>query len=100
MRKYWAYDGSLTTPPCTEGIKWSVIEEVQKISSQQLEDFTKHFAGDMNFAGGNGNNRAVQELNDRTLFYVDNYSRFDWFKEGSGAATLVTGAALSFLALF
>jgi hypothetical protein len=54
----------------------------------------------MNFAGGNGNNRAVQELNDRTLFYVDNYSRWDWFKEGSGAAALVTGATLSLLALF
>ena len=30
--KYWSYRGSLTTPPCTEGIKWTVVEQVQPIS--------------------------------------------------------------------
>ena len=26
MDEFWSYDGSLTTPPCTEGIKWSVLK--------------------------------------------------------------------------
>ncbi len=32
MTDYWSYDGSFTTPPCTEGLKWSVIKQVQSIS--------------------------------------------------------------------
>ena len=100
MRKFWSYEGSLTRPPCTEGIKWHVIEEVQKISEKQLEEFTKYYSDNMSFANGNGNNRAIQELNDRTLYYVDDYTRWDWFKEGSGAATLVAGAALTLFTLF
>ena len=39
MRDYWSYDGSFTTPPCTEGIKWSVIKQVQPISQAQLDRF-------------------------------------------------------------
>ena len=39
MTDYWSYDGSFTTPPCTEGIKWSVIKQVQSISQAQLDKF-------------------------------------------------------------
>ena len=39
MKNFWSYDGSLTTPPCTEGIKWSVMREVQPISDAQLAGF-------------------------------------------------------------
>lgn len=59
MSEYWSYDGSLTTPPCTEGLKWSVIKQVQPISKAQLKAFTDRLAGDSSFAGGNGNNRVV-----------------------------------------
>ena len=34
MSRYWSYDGSFTTPPCTEGIKWTVIKQVQPISEE------------------------------------------------------------------
>lgn len=101
MRKYWSYDGSLTTPPCTEGIKWNVIQQIQPITKRQLEEFTKHFSGNMEFAKGKGNNRVVQPLQDRTLYYVDNYTMFDWFKSDSGASALTAGAAAAtLLAMF
>lgn len=69
MSEYWEYPGSLTTPPCSEGIKWTVIKEVQPISEEQLKWFTDKWAGKQDFAKGMGNNRVVQPLNSRTLYY-------------------------------
>ena len=86
MTDYWSYDGSFTTPPCTEGIKWSVIRQVQSISPEQLERFTSRMAGDPAFAEGEGNNRIVQPLNQRTLYY-------------SGATGVVTYAAATMAAI-
>lgn len=40
LSAYWSYDGSLTTPPCSEGIEWNVVREVQPISDAQLRAFT------------------------------------------------------------
>ena len=34
--KYWNYRGSLTSPPCTEGVKWTIVKKAQPISDIQL----------------------------------------------------------------
>lgn len=44
MSKYYNYNGSLTEPPCTEGIKWTIIEQVQPISDEQVAYFERIFA--------------------------------------------------------
>jgi carbonic anhydrase len=36
---YWTYMGSLTTPPCTEGVHWFVYEQELSISRNQLRTF-------------------------------------------------------------
>jgi carbonic anhydrase len=38
-RGYWTYEGSLTTPPCTEGVRWFVMEQQVTLSRDQLRAF-------------------------------------------------------------
>lgn len=53
------YDGSLTTPPFTEGVQFVVLEEAMEMSRQQIEGFLQLFP--------EGNSREVQPLNGRTV---------------------------------
>lgn len=56
---YFYYPGSLTTPPCSEGVAWHVLKTPLEISRQQAEAFRRLFKG--------GNARPVQPLRDRVL---------------------------------
>jgi carbonic anhydrase len=38
-RGYWTYMGSLTTPPCSEGVRWFVFEQELAFSREQLNQF-------------------------------------------------------------
>ncbi len=42
-RGYWTYMGSLTTPPCTEGVRWFVLEQELSLSRDQLRAFSAIF---------------------------------------------------------
>lgn len=59
-KEYFAFDGSLTTPPCTEGVKWMVLKQPMTISADQLKMFQMTMHGP--------NNRPVQPLYERVVF--------------------------------
>lgn len=51
------YQGSLTTPPCSETVEWFVVKEPLKINKKQLDFFKQLWEENPEFAQGNGNNR-------------------------------------------
>lgn len=38
-RDYYRFNGSLTTPPCSEGVRWLVMKDAVAASSEQIEEF-------------------------------------------------------------
>ncbi len=57
-KSYYRYDGSFTTPPCTEGVSWNVFKTPIEAFKEQIANFTSFY---------NGNARPVQPLNERNL---------------------------------
>jgi len=57
-RGYYAYDGSLAMPPCTEHVTWFVLKQPLTASAGQIREFTGHHGV---------NARPVQPLNGRTV---------------------------------
>jgi carbonic anhydrase len=41
LRSYYTYMGSLTTPPCTEGVLWMVLKHPAAMSREQISVFSK-----------------------------------------------------------
>ncbi|QLE78247.1 carbonic anhydrase family protein [Francisella sp. Scap27] len=56
---FYEFTGSLTTPPCTEGVKWVVLKQKNYITKEQVKIFkdTLHF----------DNNRPLQKTDNRKI---------------------------------
>jgi carbonic anhydrase len=57
-RGYWTYAGSLTEPPCTEGVQWFVYEQDMTLSREQLRAFAALFKM---------NSRPIQDAHGRRI---------------------------------
>lgn len=58
-RTYYRYNGSLTTPPCSEGVQWLLMNTPVELSEAQVTAFQQIF---------HGNARPIQPINERTFF--------------------------------
>ena len=57
-RAYYSFAGSLTTPPCSEGVSWFVLKTPTQVSADQIARFGHVYAA---------NARPVQPLNGRVV---------------------------------
>ena len=57
-QRYYQFMGSLTTPPCTEGVLWMVMKQPMTISKSQYKLFTQLYPN---------NARPVQPINGRPV---------------------------------
>jgi carbonic anhydrase len=55
---YYTFEGSLTTPPCSESVTWFVLKQPVSVSQEEIARFSKIYRD---------NARPVQALNDRVV---------------------------------
>lgn len=59
-QNYYTFVGSLTTPPCTEGLQWVVMANSITASPEQIKSFSEVVEGN--------NARPIQALNGRKIY--------------------------------
>ena len=65
-RSFFRYNGSLTTPPYTENVLWTVMTEPIEFSQEQIDAFKKLYPS---------NNRPKQETNQRFVLHYQDRTR-------------------------
>lgn len=57
-KRYYAFEGSLTTPPCSEGVQWMVLKAPVHLGADQIKAFRRIY---------NANARPIQPGNGRVI---------------------------------
>ena len=70
-RAFYHYNGSLTTPKCTEGVKWFVFAKPLHLSDEQLSYYHSLIVNSIPSTNNNSNhnNRILQNRNGRVIKY-------------------------------
>jgi len=67
VSSFYSYDGSLTTPGCTQDVRWFVLAEGGTVSSAAVTRFHQTISLFPDYNGYPNNNRPVQPLNGRVI---------------------------------
>lgn len=75
LNSYWSYSGSLTTPPCSEGVSWYVLHEPVEVSAATIDRMHELNSLFPAYDGYPDNNRPVLPVNDRVIIDRGPYQR-------------------------
>jgi len=68
-KSYYNYSGSLTTPPCSEGVRWFVLQEPVFVSQEAIDRLHEIISNFPHYDGFPDNNRPVRPLNGRAILH-------------------------------
>lgn len=69
-KSYYSYTGSLTTPPCSESVRWFVLTKPVEVSDAVIRQLHSLIAAFPGYEGYQNNNRPLAPLNGRPVVLV------------------------------
>ena len=67
IRHYLTYSGSLTTPPCTEGVRWFVLTRTTQVHAGTVAELRELIEGFPGYDGYGANARPLQDGDGRKV---------------------------------
>jgi carbonic anhydrase len=84
VQGYYQWYGSLTTPPCTEGVSWNLLKQTQTVCQRQIDVLKAALAATQ--SGIAFNNRVPQPLNHRVVSFTAGNGKWLYANDGETEA--------------